>query len=266
MPLRSGRFARRLRSKSPGLLLPRRTTSIDFRGDIRNMTSETRRILTNAEAIAVDQDKLGKQGWRVARTASADVWMKPLERGAIAVALLNRDAQEQTITAEWNDLKLKGQAGFAVRDLWAHTDLGSFKGSFSAKVGAHATMLVKLAPEESQRRVRVAPLLEEEGVVDGELESHAVEPGRCDERPVGGGRDARRDCQPHVRLSVLCGGLSASAATPASASPVRHAAVVLFMSTTRLRKRIKGSGGRSAAWRPGHTRRRMPLHLARAAR
>jgi alpha-galactosidase len=37
--------------------------------DIRNMDAETRRVLANPEAIAVDQDPLGKQGNRVARTA-----------------------------------------------------------------------------------------------------------------------------------------------------------------------------------------------------
>jgi alpha-galactosidase len=41
--------------------------------DVRNMDAETRRILTNPEAIALDQDALGKQGNRVARTASTDV-------------------------------------------------------------------------------------------------------------------------------------------------------------------------------------------------
>ncbi len=114
--------------------------------DIRNMTDDTKRILSNPEVIAVDQDKLGKQGHRVARTASTDVWKKNLTGGALAVALLNREDHEMTITANWKDMKLKDGANFAVRDLWARADLGNFTGSYSAKVGPHATILVKLTP------------------------------------------------------------------------------------------------------------------------
>ena len=114
--------------------------------DIRNMTDDTKRILTNPEVIAIDQDKLGKQGHRVARTASTDVWKKNLAGGSLAVALLNRDDHEMTITGNWKDLKLKDGANYAVRDLWAHADLGNFTGSYSAKVGPHATAIVKLSP------------------------------------------------------------------------------------------------------------------------
>jgi alpha-galactosidase len=114
--------------------------------DIRKMTDDTKRILTNPEVIAVDQDKRGAQGYRVARTASTDVWKKPLTEGALAVALLNRDDREMTITANWKDLKLKEGSTYAVRDLWDHKDLGVFKDSVSAKAGPHATVLLKLTP------------------------------------------------------------------------------------------------------------------------
>jgi len=111
--------------------------------DIRNMNAETRRILTNPEAIAVDQDPLGKQGNRVARTASTDVWRKPMANGHLAIALLNRGDQETTITANWKDLGVKANESLGIRDLWLHKELGSFRGSFSAKVAPHATLLLR---------------------------------------------------------------------------------------------------------------------------
>lgn len=114
--------------------------------DIRNMDAETRRILTNPEAIAVDQDPLGKQGNRVARTGSTDVWRKPMAKGALAIALLNRGETEAVVTAKWSDLGLKPGAEFVLRDLWAHQDLGQFKDTFSAKVPAHATVLLRATP------------------------------------------------------------------------------------------------------------------------
>ena len=112
--------------------------------DIRNMDAETRRILTNPEVIAVDQDILGKQGNRVARTGSTDVWRKPLKDGAVAVALLNRGESETEITATWKDLGLKPADSRLVRDLWKHEDLGTFQEKFTAKVPSHATLLLRL--------------------------------------------------------------------------------------------------------------------------
>jgi alpha-galactosidase len=111
--------------------------------DIRNMDPETRRILTNPEVIAIDQDSLGKQGNRVARTGSTDVWRKPLADGGVAIALLNRGEQEATITARWKDLKVKAGTSLKLRDVWAHRDLGVFQDHFEAKVAPHATLLLR---------------------------------------------------------------------------------------------------------------------------
>jgi len=112
--------------------------------DIRNMDADTRRILSNTEAIAIDQDTLGKQGNRIARTGCTEVWRKPLKGSDVAVALLNRGESEATITANWSDLKLKPDDKFQVRDLWAHKDLAVFTGKFAATVPSHATTLLRL--------------------------------------------------------------------------------------------------------------------------
>jgi len=114
--------------------------------DIRNMDSETKRILTNPEAIAVDQDALGIQGHRAARTGSTDVWCKPLANGATAVALLNRDDNPLAITALWKDFGFNDNATLTVRDLWQHKDLGTYTGNLTLTVAPHATVLLKLVP------------------------------------------------------------------------------------------------------------------------
>ncbi len=114
--------------------------------DIRNMDGETRRILTNAEVIALDQDVRGKQGNRVARSGCADVWRKPLADGGMAIALLNRSHQETAITATWKDLGVPANARLSLRDLWQHKDLGLFQEKFSTKVGSHATVLLRAMP------------------------------------------------------------------------------------------------------------------------
>lgn len=92
--------------------------------------------------IAVNQDKLGRGGYRVAKEGDTEVWVKPLDKGEYAVALFNRGGAAAKVTARWSDLKLKGP--HKVRDLWAHADRGTFPEGYSAQVPAHGTVLVKI--------------------------------------------------------------------------------------------------------------------------
>ena len=118
--------------------------------DIRNLDAETKRILSNPEVIAVDQDKLGKQGNSVARTGSTNVWQKPLADGGIAVALLNRDDKPVNIDAQWKDLKLQAGLSLAARNLWAYKNLGTFDDHLTLTFEPHATVLIKLLPPAQQ--------------------------------------------------------------------------------------------------------------------
>jgi len=111
--------------------------------DLRNMNADTKRILANPEAIAVDQDTLGKQGTRVARTYSEDVWKKSLANGDIAIALLNRSEEKEFIKVNWKDLELNPGTPLTVRDLWQHKNLGTYADGFSIRVGPHATVLLR---------------------------------------------------------------------------------------------------------------------------
>lgn len=49
--------------------------------DIRKMDKETLGILTNKEVIAVNQDKLGKQGGRYMKVGEHEIWVKQLSNG-----------------------------------------------------------------------------------------------------------------------------------------------------------------------------------------
>src|SRR5215831_6344429 len=57
--------------------------------DIRKMNNDTRMILTNKDAIGIDQDALGIQGFRYASNDSLDTWFRPLSNGDWAVCFLN---------------------------------------------------------------------------------------------------------------------------------------------------------------------------------
>jgi alpha-galactosidase len=114
--------------------------------DLRSMTPAIREILTNQEVVAVDQDRLGTEGRRVARHGDLEVWARPLADGSRAVILLNRGTSEQEIGVNWEELGYPGHLTAAVRDLWQHKDLGNFTGQFSASVSPHGVVMVTLKP------------------------------------------------------------------------------------------------------------------------
>ena len=114
--------------------------------DLRSMTPEIKDILTNKEVIAVDQDSLGLEGRRVHKEGDSEVWSRQLADGSRAVVLLNRSSQERSIQAMWTDLGYPDHASAAVRDLWAHRDLGKSTGSFSATVPSHGVVMVRVTP------------------------------------------------------------------------------------------------------------------------
>ncbi|HTI05552.1 MAG TPA: glycoside hydrolase family 27 protein [Gemmatimonadales bacterium] len=117
--------------------------------DLRSMSTATRDLLTNKEVIAVDQDSLGAQGMVVEIPGpDRQVWAKPLADSSRAVVLFNRSALQTVITVPWWSLKISGSA--KVRDLWAHSDLGSFDDHFSATVPAHGSVMVRITPERAK--------------------------------------------------------------------------------------------------------------------
>jgi len=113
--------------------------------DLRNMSDETREILTNAEVIAVDQDSLGIQGRKVRDDGDFEVWSKPLKDGSRAVILFNRSSGDEKISVSWQEIELSEQEA-TVRDLWEKKDLGRFQDSFSAVVPSHGAVMVKITP------------------------------------------------------------------------------------------------------------------------
>jgi alpha-galactosidase len=117
--------------------------------DIAHMDVATRDILTNREAIAVDQDPLGIQGRRAWRDGAREVWVKPLAGGGRAVLLLNRGDAAARIEASWDQLGLPASLRLAVRDLWAHRDLPSARGGVAALVAPHDVVMLRLGPSQT---------------------------------------------------------------------------------------------------------------------
>ena len=106
--------------------------------DLREIPPGILEILTNREVIAVDQDKLGKQGWRLRNDGELEVSSRELAGGAVAVGLFNRSAQEAKIAVKWAEVGVKGRP--RVRDLWSHQEV---KGS-EFEVPPHGVVMLRV--------------------------------------------------------------------------------------------------------------------------
>lgn len=115
--------------------------------DVRNMSEDTLRILTNHELIAINQDKLGEQGQRVKANGTGEVWSGKLyavSGSAYIVILLNRGSGSVSITGQWSDIGVGSGQSCDVRDLWKQKDLGTMTGSVTATVASHGVVVYRL--------------------------------------------------------------------------------------------------------------------------
>lgn len=126
-----------------------RTADAIIGSDLTRMDGYTIETLTNAEVIALRQDPLGKQAARVRKDGDLEVFAKPLANGDQGVALLNRGPTDAEMEVAWQeDLGLDAAAA-AVRDLWAHRDLGVSTGRFATTVRSHEATILRVTPQTS---------------------------------------------------------------------------------------------------------------------
>ena len=111
-------------------------------GDVTRLDPFTLALLSNDEAIDVDQDPLGHAAGRVAQVGNTEVWARPLLDGTHAVGLVNVDSDTATVTVHWSDLGITGPQ--TVRDLWLHKNVGTYNGSYSVEVPSHGCVLLKI--------------------------------------------------------------------------------------------------------------------------
>lgn len=109
--------------------------------DLSKMSEADKSILMNKDAIAIDQDSLGKQGDRLAQSGDLDVWTKPLSGGRVAVGMFNRSWSNREVTVDLAQIGFKDGAN--VRDVWKGKDLGRRTGVVRDWLPKHgATLLI----------------------------------------------------------------------------------------------------------------------------
>ena len=113
--------------------------------DLTNMTADTKRILGNADVIAVDQDPLGKQGRLVSQQGSDYVVAKPLVNGDVAVLLVNASTSAQAISTTAQAVGLPAADAYNITDLWTH-NTHETAGTIGASVPAASAVLYRVGP------------------------------------------------------------------------------------------------------------------------
>lgn len=111
--------------------------------DLRSMKPEILEILINKEAIAIDQDKLGKQGYLYMDHPSKDIFIKELSDGNWAICYHNTGDKTVTLRINWQHFgMLKGE--YTVRDIWKHKDVGTTSKNWDIEVATHDVVFYKL--------------------------------------------------------------------------------------------------------------------------
>ncbi|KRD12839.1 alpha-galactosidase [Flavobacterium sp. Root901] len=123
--------------------------------DYRKMSKETLAILTNKELIAINQDKLGIQGFKHAAEDGLEVWVKPLSDGNWVVTFLNRSEAAKKINFDWKKNPIKDvdfgyeadfqKTTFKLKNLWTNKDSGNTKKNFTAELASHDCITLKLS-------------------------------------------------------------------------------------------------------------------------
>ena len=115
--------------------------------DVRTMTPSTIAILTNLEAIAVNQDPLGIQGHVVRNTNGVSLWAgKRLYDDSQAVVLYNHQTSPVQVRVAWTDLGLNESTKLYVRNLWTHETTGPLAKGISLTLPADDVIMLRLSP------------------------------------------------------------------------------------------------------------------------
>ncbi len=117
--------------------------------DLRNMPAEIKEILCNPELIAINQDELGKQGFKIYDEGNFEIWQKPLKNGDIALSFLNLENRDKSFNINWGKIRIKGLTGnYSVKNLWGNIMMGSTKDELSINIPQRDVLMLRLIKQD----------------------------------------------------------------------------------------------------------------------
>ena len=109
------------------------------------MKPEINAILTNKDVIAIDQDKLGKQGTLAYADGEVEVWTRHLAGGSLAVAVLNAGSDRVSTHPFHLSLAKLGLHGPQKgKNLWSGKEV-ELTDNLPVELASHDILLVKIA-------------------------------------------------------------------------------------------------------------------------
>ena len=114
--------------------------------NLQTISPASLEALSNREVIAIDQDPAGVQGTLLSSSGGGQVWVKPLDDGSRAVALLNQGASTATIATSAHAVGMAQASSYTLRNLWTHTT-ATTSGAIRATVPAYTTVLLRVAAQ-----------------------------------------------------------------------------------------------------------------------
>lgn len=112
--------------------------------DLDRVSPEVLAAFSNLEVMAIDQDALGQQARRVRSEDGRQVWLRELDGGDLAVALLNSGDVPARIEVSFTELG--ADAGpWDVRDTWNRADVDPIDATIGRDVAPHDMILLRLS-------------------------------------------------------------------------------------------------------------------------
>jgi len=116
--------------------------------DLRTMTPEVLKILTNKDAIAIDQDKLGKQAYLYMDHLSKLIYVKELSDGNWAICWHNTGDRSYIQRINWRHFGfLKGE--YEIKDIWKNQVIGTTSKNLELDIESHDVLFLKLTPKNN---------------------------------------------------------------------------------------------------------------------
>ncbi len=109
--------------------------------DLRTADKAMLDIFSNADVIAIDQDRAGNQAVLAYRSGDVDILVKTLSDGRKAVALFNRGLQPFDATLTASQLKFDAAAPVKLTDVWSKESPSPFVGQATFKLAPRETRL-----------------------------------------------------------------------------------------------------------------------------
>ena len=119
--------------------------------DLRDMDESTRKILTNTDVIAINQDPKGEQARRFMDMGEHEIWAKPLSNGEVAVCFLNRTGEPWRLDYDWKkqtmyfvrDVSIRKNV-YRIDDLWKKETIGTTDERLKRVIPPHGVLMVRL--------------------------------------------------------------------------------------------------------------------------